>query len=169
MGSHLGSLFQKAKKLGLSTSFDMQWDPHEKWDLDVENILPYVDIFLPNAKELILLTQKRNLDEAIASIKEYANILAIKRGDKGSIVYCNGKLNELPSFLNLELVDAIGAGDSFNAGFIHKYISGGSMADCQKFGNLAGAISTMAAGGTSAFNSYEDFKAIAKQRFGIDI
>lgn len=169
MGSHLGSLFKKAKKLGLSTSFDMQWDPHEKWDLDAENILPYVDIFLPNEKELMLLTQKSNLDEAIDSVKEYVNILAIKRGDRGSIVYCDGKLNEMPSFLNLEFVDAIGAGDNFNAGFIHKYIAGGNMADCQKIGNLAGAISTMAAGGTNAYNSYEAFKAIAKQKFGIEI
>ena len=29
-----GLLFEKAKQFGLTTSFDMQWDPDEKWDLN---------------------------------------------------------------------------------------------------------------------------------------
>ena len=45
----LAMLFQRAKDLGLSTSLDTQWDPQEKWDLDMHAILPFVDVFLPNA------------------------------------------------------------------------------------------------------------------------
>ena len=44
----LTTLFRKAKELGLTTSFDPQWDPEEKWVLPLEELLPYVDIFLPN-------------------------------------------------------------------------------------------------------------------------
>ena len=169
MWDSLGDLFRKAKELGLTTSFDMQWDPQETWKLDIEDVLPFVDVFLPNEMELMLLTRKNNLDDAINAIKEYTNILVIKRGNQGSIVHCKDQLINLPAFLNDKVVDAIGAGDSFNAGFIYKFINGENIAECQKFGNLTGAISTTAPGGTAAFEDCNKFTRIAKERFGIDV
>jgi sugar/nucleoside kinase (ribokinase family) len=166
MWGSLGELFRRAKAHGLTTSFDMQWDPQETWKLDAADVLPHVDVFLPNETELMLLTGKNSLEEAIESVKEYTNILVIKRGNKGSLVYNNGELTELPAFLNRNVVDAIGAGDSFNAGFIYKFVNGSDIAECQKFGNLTGAVSTTAAGGTTAFQDYEQFKKTAKERFG---
>mgnify|MGYP001422112444 CR=1 FL=1 len=58
---------------------------------------------------------------------------------------------------------------SFPAGYIYKFINGHSVEECQKFGNLTGAVSTTAAGGTAAFENYEMFKKTAKERFGVDI
>jgi sugar/nucleoside kinase (ribokinase family) len=165
MWGSLGILFKRAKQLGLTTSFDMQWDPAETWDLDIEGVLPFVDVFLPNETELMFLTKKDNLDEAIQWIKKYTNILVIKRGNKGSMVYYQDQLTDLPPFLNEQVVDAIGAGDSFNAGFIYKFINGYSITDCQKFGNLTGAVSTTEAGGTAAFRDYERFRKTAQERF----
>ena len=66
----------------------------------------------------------------------------------------------------IRLVTAIGAGDSFNAGFIHKFLQGAAFAECQEFANLTGAVSTTAAGGTSAFLPYENFRKTAKDVFG---
>lgn len=169
MWGGLGKLFRRAKNMGLTTSFDMQWDPMETWKLDIPDVLPYVDVFLPNEQELILLTGKNTLNEAIDSVKKYTNILVIKRGNKGSMVHYKDQLSDLPPFLNKEVVDAIGAGDSFNAGFIFKFIEGKNMAECQKFGNLTGAVSTTAAGGTTAFENYEYFEKTAKEKFGIEI
>jgi sugar/nucleoside kinase (ribokinase family) len=169
MWNGLGELFKKAKKLGLTTSFDMQWDPLETWKLDIEDVLPNVDVFLPNENELMFLAGKDNLKDAIEAIKEYTNILVIKRGNKGSKVHFNNQLLDLPPFLNEQVVDAIGAGDSFNAGFIYKFINGNSIPECQKFGNLTGAVSTTAAGGTTAFKVYENFRNTAKEKFGIVI
>jgi sugar/nucleoside kinase (ribokinase family) len=166
MWGSLGELFRKAKAHGLTTSFDMQWDPKETWTLDAADVLPHVDVFLPNETELMLLSGKNSLEKAIESVKEYTNILVIKRGNKGSLVYNNGELTELPAFLNRNVVDAIGAGDSFNAGFINKFVNGSDIAECQKFGNLTGAVSTTAAGGTTAFQDYGQFKKTAKERFG---
>lgn len=169
MWGGLGKLFRKAKELGLTTSFDMQWDPQETWKLDIPDVLPYVDVFLPNETELMLLTGKNDLNEAIEFVKKYTDILVVKRGNKGSFVHCKDQLTDLPPFLNKQVVDAIGAGDSFNAGFIFKFINGGSIAECQKFGNLTGAVSTTAAGGTTAFGNYENFKKTARERFGVEI
>lgn len=159
----IGKLFRLAKEAGLTTSFDPQWDPEENWEIDLAEILPYVDIFLPNEAELLQLTAQPSWQAAIDTIKAFSNVVVIKRGRQGSVVAHQGEYLEQPPFLNREVVDAIGAGDSFNAGFIHQYIRQASMEYCQRFGNLAGAVSTTAAGGTAAFNN---FKEIAKEKFG---
>jgi len=100
---------------------------------------PMLTFSLPNEKELMFLTGKNTLNEAIESAKKYTDILVIKRGNKGSMVVSGEGLSDLPPFLNKNVVDAIGAGDSFNAGFIYKYIQGKDIAECQRFGNLTGA------------------------------
>lgn len=164
---HVGTLFKMAKEAGLSTSFDTQWDPQERWDMDFKSILPYVDVFLPNEKELLHLTRSESVVEAIEHIKEYVNHLVIKQGNKGSLAYFNGQTIFKPSFLNKNVVDAIGAGDSFNAGFVYKYYQKAPVEVCQEYGNLIGAISTTAAGGTGAFQSKEQVMSMAR-KFGYE-
>lgn len=163
------AVFKKAKDLGLTTSLDMQWDPAEKWDLDLENLLPLVDIFLPNEVELLAVTKSDSIDEAIKKLKPLINIMAIKMGNKGSRGITKYQDIIQKPFLNENVVDAIGAGDSFNAGFITSYLSGDTLHKCLKTGNLAGAVSTTGAGGTGAFDSYREFKNRARDIFGIDI
>ena len=159
-------LFRQAKKAGLTTSFDMQWDPEEKWDLNYEMILPFVDIFLPNEQELLFLTKENLLENAIKKISPFIKHLVIKMGNKGSLLVTGGKNTFKESYLNNNVVDAIGAGDSFNAGFIFKYINNHELAECQLFGNLMGAVNTTAAGGTAAFTSYKEIIKIAEEKFG---
>ena len=162
-------LFRTARTLGLTTSFDMQWDPREEWDLDFEEILPHVNVFLPNEKELICLSGKSDLNEAINSIKRYTDNLVIKRGNRGSMVCFKDEIVDRPAFINRSVIDAIGAGDSFNAGFIHKFIKGNTIPECQEFGNLTGAVSTTAVGGTAAFQDYDKFKKMARDIFGFTV
>jgi sugar/nucleoside kinase (ribokinase family) len=164
---NIGGLFKEAKNLGMTTSFDPQWDPYEKWDLDFNNILPYVDILLPNESELLKFTSKSNLEDAIEAIKQYTNILLVKRGNQGSVAVSKGSVISKPAYLNEEVVDAIGAGDSFNAGFIFKYLQNAPLEDCHQFGNLTGYISTTACGGIEAFTSGDDFVLSAQKRFGL--
>jgi sugar/nucleoside kinase (ribokinase family) len=162
----IGSLFKMAKSLGLTTSFDTQWDPEEKWDLDIQSVLPDVDVFLPNHQELLYLTKKATVVEALDYLSPIANTIAVKMSNKGSLVFSMGEKLQKHAFLNTKVVDAIGAGDSFNAGFIHKFIQKCPIEECQEFGNLTGAVSTTAAGGTTAFIDYNTVIKIAKDRFG---
>ncbi len=161
----VATLFQEAKKAGLTTSFDTQWDPDEKWELDIDNILPYVDVFLPNEKEMLQLTGKENLEDAINHIKNLVNVLVVKLGNKGSVSVHKGKTLFKPAFLNEGVVDSIGAGDCFNAGFIYKYIQQAPIETCQNFGNLIGYISTTASGGITAFDDIENAIKNAKELF----
>lgn len=155
---------------GVTTSLDPQWDPTEKWDFDYESILPYVNVFLPNETELKLITQSNCLDDAIQKIMPIINICVVKCGRKGSLLLRkNEEAKQLDAFINNDVIDAIGAGDSFNAGFIHTFVNGGTIENAQRYGNLMGAINTTAIGGTGAFSSKENLKEIAKRKFNQEI
>ncbi|RLD68856.1 MAG: carbohydrate kinase family protein [Bacteroidetes bacterium] len=158
-------LFKRAKNAGLTTSLDIQWDPDEKWDVDFEKLLPFVDVFLPNKEEIKAITGKNTVDEALEALGRYANIIAVKLGNEGSLGYLKGEKTKVPAFINHEVVDAIGAGDSFNAGFIYQYLNKVSLQKCLEYGNLTGAVNTTSSGGTGAFISFEIFREIAKNKF----
>lgn len=161
----LTDLFKRAKKLGLTTSLDPQWDVYEKWDCDWENLLPNVDVFLPNAEEIKNITKKTTVKEASGSIQSFANIIVVKEGIEGATIFYKDGLIEQPAFINHDFADAIGAGDSFNAGFISGFMYDRSLKECAELGAVCGAISTTKHGGTTAFTSADAIKKIALEKF----
>jgi sugar/nucleoside kinase (ribokinase family) len=50
-------------------------------------------------------------------------------------------------------VDSVGAGDSFDAGFIHRFLQGATPEECLEYADIAGAFSTTQEGGTEAFKN----------------
>ena len=178
---HLSSLFMQSGLLrdidlvldraaakGITVSLDTQWDPMETWQLDYKRVLPKITVFMPNETELKALTGAPDLESAIAEVLPYlGNAMLVKCGSKGSLlVYKDGSMKLLPAFLNTEVVDAIGAGDSCNAGFISAFVKGLPLEDCQVTGNLTGAVNTTAAGGTGAFTSLEHVREVCLEKFG---
>jgi sugar/nucleoside kinase (ribokinase family) len=151
----LTELFKKAKSIGLTTSLDPQWDPAEKWEINIRELLPYIDVFMPNITEFQLLTSTNSLKDGIALIKQFAPILmvVVKDGSNGAFGWNGVEWIHQPAILNENPVDCIGAGDSFNAGFIHRFTKGYSLKQCLEYGALTGAVSTTAAGGTGAFSN----------------
>ena len=162
----LYEIVKLVKDCGATLSMDVQFDPEETWEFDCAQILPLVDIFMPNEQELMAITRKDSVEEAIAVIRPYANVTVVKMGTRGSLVVTREQEHFLPAMLNKSVVDAIGAGDSYNAGFITGYVQGKDLETCQWLGNLTGAINTTAAGGTGAFSSKEAVCQAAQQYFG---
>ena len=163
------TLFKKAKSLGMTTSLDPQWDPQEKWDIDLGELLPYVDVFLPNAEELQKLTGTDNIDAALNSIKSYCNVVVIKNGVEGAVMWDKEKIVSQAAFLNENVKDAIGAGDSFNSGFIANYTHKKTLEECLEFAAITGAINTIESGGTKAFKSFDKVKETAYKKFNYKI
>jgi len=162
-------LFARAKVCGMTTSLDIQWDPNEKWDVDFGKLLPFVDVFLPNEKEIMAITNTNDIENAVAKLRDFAKTIVVKMGNKGSKAYSENKMIEAAPFLNTNVVDAIGAGDSFNSGFISQFIKKGPLTKCLDYGNIMGAINTTAPGGTSAFVSKTQILETAKTIFNFDI
>jgi len=178
---HLSSLFMQSGLLkdvdrildaaaanGVTVSLDTQWDPMETWKLDYKTVLPRVTVFMPNEKELQCLTGAASLEDAIQAVLPYlGSAMLLKCGSDGSwLIRKDGSRVHLPAFLNKEVVDAIGAGDSCNAGFVTAFVKGLPLEECQRTGNLTGAVNTTAAGGTGAFTSLEDVRNVCIGRFG---
>ena len=163
----LMKILELCKANGVTTSLDSQWDPAEKWDLDWKKVLPLVTVFMPNETELKFLTRSETLEEAIEKIRPYTNAAVIKCGSKGSILVRKGQPDrKQEALLNKNVVDCIGAGDSFNSGFLTRFAAGDDLARCQEYGNTTGAVNTTAAGGTTAFTNREDVERIGRERFG---
>jgi sugar/nucleoside kinase (ribokinase family) len=162
----LAGLFKRARKLGLTTSMDTQWDPEENWDLELEDVLPHLDFFLPNEDELLRLTGKPDLGTALQSVAHHETCFVIKRGKKGAIMFQNNKKTAVKSLPVINFIDSIGAGDSFNAGFIHAFLDGKNTKTCLAEGNRTAAVSTTAAGGVDGIISYRQVLEKAKQLEG---
>src|SRR5690606_19425307 len=165
---NLVRLFSRARQFGLTTSLDPQWDPSEQWDLELNQVLAVTDIFLPNRRELELLTGASGISNALTRIEE-GHVIVVKDGKEGATLWDHGKIITQRSFFNENVVDSIGAGDSFNAGFIHKYLLGEPLHQCLRFACLTGAINTTAPGGTAAFSDFDSVKETAREAFGISI
>jgi sugar/nucleoside kinase (ribokinase family) len=143
-------LFRLAKEAGLSTSLDTNDDPDGRWERDVLDVLPWVDVLLPNENEACLLARMNDPMLALDFLAKKVRLVVMKRGEKGAIVRRGSETFEAPS-PRVAAVDTIGAGDSFDAGFLHQFIRSAKVEECLRYGNRTGALSTTRSGGTEAF------------------
>src|SRR5262249_33236216 len=145
----VAELFRLAKETGLTTSLDTNDDPEDKWEVDAE-VFKYVDVLLPNESETCRLAKINDAELALKELSKLVPLVVMKCGEKGAVARRgNSKLSAQP--FSVEAVDTIGAGDSFDAGFLHQFVRGAGLEECLRFGNLTGALSTTRSGGTEAF------------------
>lgn len=143
-------VFREAKKAGLSTSLDTNDDPEDRWSPDVQLLFKYVDIFLPNEREAKKITQLDDLDRAAEVLSQKVPVLVIKRGSQGAVAWA-GKQKYVSYAPAVDVADHVGAGDSFDAGFVHQFIRGAKVEECLKYANVVASLSVTRAGGTEAF------------------
>jgi sugar/nucleoside kinase (ribokinase family) len=147
---HIADLFRAAKNKGLSTSLDTNDDPQDKWGGDLMAVLPFVDILLPNEREAAKIAGTNDLEQAITKLSQICGLVVVKRGSKGAVA--RNSIGEWRrEGIRVRSLDPVGAGDSFDAGFIHRYLQGATPEECLEFADIAGAYSTTGEGGTEAF------------------
>jgi sugar/nucleoside kinase (ribokinase family) len=146
----VAELFQGMKSKGLTVSLDTNDDPDDRWDSDLREILRHVDVFLPNEREACKAAGTDDLQAAIRKLSEWVPLLVVKLGKQGAIALRDGeRISGAP--LQVMPVDTVGAGDSFDAGFLYEFVRGSDLQKCLASGNRAGALSTTRPGGTEAF------------------
>jgi len=144
---HYPEILRKLKAHGATISLDTNWDPEEKWDC-IGNILPLVDVFLPNEGEARAISGEPDIHRAIRKLREQVPVLVLKRGGDGASVYTRDEEFHVP-VLPVKVIDAVGAGDSFDGGFIYGFLNGCSLEECARIGCICGGLNTRAAGGTA--------------------
>jgi sugar/nucleoside kinase (ribokinase family) len=150
----IADLFRQAKSKGLTTSLDTNDDPEDRWGEDLLEVLRSVDIFFPNEREAKKIARTSDLSEAIARLAQLCPQVVVKLGADGALLREGTKEWRAPA-MQLASIDPVGAGDSFDAGFIHRFLAGAGPEQCLRYANLAGAYSTTREGGIEAFRDHE--------------
>ena len=153
-GLHAGivDLLRYLKGAGLTISLDTNDDPANLWRYPLYEVLPFVDVFLPNESEICRMAGGSELDQAMQKFSGKVPMIVVKRGRQGCRVMHDGGIADYPG-VTVNPVDTIGAGDSFDAGFLCAYSKGMDIATCARAGNISGALSTLSTGGTEAFRN----------------
>ena len=162
MRPNVPDLFRRLKANGLTISLDTNDDPEGRFEDDLYNVLELVDVFLPNQREACRIARTGDLEIALRKLSGIVPLLVVKVGAQGAIAIRADERIESGA-VSVELVDPVGAGDSFDAGFLHAYLRGCSLGDCMTAGNAAGALCATRAGGTEAFVDREHRETFLRQ------
>ena len=100
----------------------------------VEN---HVDILFANESEILSLYQVDNFDDALQRVWKHAEVAALTRSEKGSVVVNGKEVHVIDAVKGVNVVDTTGAGDAYAAGFLYAYTQGRDLKAC---GRLGGAM-----------------------------
>jgi sugar/nucleoside kinase (ribokinase family) len=148
----LPAVLAELRARGVTTSLDTNWDPAELWT-GVEACLPHLDLLLPNGQEALAIARALDHDPADAlgaasSLARRGPTVVVKDGAAGGFaVTPDGAVVHAPG-LTVDVVDTIGAGDGFDAGFLAAWLDGRPLAEAVRWGAVAGSLSTRGVGGT---------------------
>jgi len=121
----------------------------------LSELLPFVDVFLPNENEARAIGGTGDLDIALEYLAASSKIVVLKRGADGASLRAKDRTISVPS-LPVEVADTVGAGDSFDAGFLYGYLSHWDLEKSLKFAAVCGALSAQKRGGTDGQPALED-------------
>jgi len=142
----LPNLFRRAHSFALTTSLDTNYDPSEQW-LGFDELLSVTDIFLPNKTEALSITKLNDIRSAAKQLANKSKLIAIKLGADGALASHEDSITHSDS-ISVNVVDTVGAGDSFDAGFMYGYLNNWKLEKSLRLACVCGALSTQRAGGT---------------------
>ncbi|MBL8092627.1 MAG: carbohydrate kinase family protein [Anaerolineales bacterium] len=153
------ALFDAAHARGAAVSMDCQEHNVRLTDPRVVEALTRVDLFLPNAAEATRLTEADSVDSAGRLLQRVTPCVVIKDGASGAGLWRGGRAWHAPA-LPVTPIDTTGAGDVFNAGFLTAWMSGAEPAECLRWGNVCGGLSTQGHGGAASAPTRERVEGV---------
>lgn len=141
-----------ARQRNRSVSLDPSWDSNLIADPAFFERTRGVDVFLPNLEEARALTACGSVEAALERLAQHFPVVAIKCGADGALLSMDGRVFRCAS-PSVEVVDTTGAGDAFNAGFLHAWLDGSGGEQCLAAGIAAGTASVQAVGGTGSLQN----------------
>jgi sugar/nucleoside kinase (ribokinase family) len=146
---------------GITVSADFGWNPdvpaHE-----MSSILEHLQFIFPNELEASALTGCKSVRRSLEKLAEWVPVPVITLGDKGAVLLANGVVHSQPAMLQT-LVDATGAGDAFNGGFLHAFLRRWDWDNCLRAGNICGGMAVSQPGGSKGLPSRSTFRRLMKE------
>lgn len=148
-GQPTANVLKKAQELGVTTALDTCWDSKGNWMKLLEPCLEYVDYIVPSIEEARMCTGKHDpADVAKVFMDKGVKTVALKMGDQGCYIKSADVELSIPIY-KVDAIDALGAGDSFAAGFLAGIVNGWDLERTGKFANATGAFCVTALGATT--------------------
>lgn len=155
------AILRKFRKRGLTISADIGWNPGVLKSPQLIPLLGELLFTFPNELEAKKMTGAGTVEGAAMKLARRVHVPVIKLGRDGSLAVRDGKLLRMKS-IRTRSVDATGAGDAFNGGFLHGYLAGWPLEDCMRAGNVCGALATTRPGGSSAIPTPAKLRALMR-------
>ncbi len=162
---HWVEILARAKQLGMTVSLDTNWDPAERWDHDLERAYPYIDVLLPNEQEAMYLSGMDSYGAAITNLRQRVPLLVVKRDIAGAVAWQGEREFAQSVFEANEGGDGIGAGDSFDAGFLAGWLNGLPLAGCLSLACECGRGVAGGVGGIAGQPVQSDFSVLQAEAF----
>jgi 2-dehydro-3-deoxygluconokinase len=143
---------QQEVTVSLDLNLRLQLWSLERARMTLIPLLAEVDIVLGTDEELLALSGRPTLDDALAMIAAHGpSVVVAKRGPRGAVALAGGKRSDHPGFVPPAVVDEVGAGDGFAAGFVSAYLRGAPVEEALRHGNLVGAAAVTVADDVSGY------------------
>jgi sugar/nucleoside kinase (ribokinase family) len=163
-------LFREARARGLTTSIDTQFPATpltRPWLPAMDDILPYVDVLFVDEREARDLTDREDVAEAAAILRNAGPAtVVVKQGSDGARVFAGGVVLYQPAVQVAPLVDSIGAGDAFDAGFLLGLLEGWPLERCARFAAVTAGFSVGGIGGSAAMPKRAQVEGFMARRTG---
>ncbi|MFD7709227.1 carbohydrate kinase family protein [Streptomyces sp. NPDC059785] len=161
LAAALSEVFTRAHEAGATTSLDTNDDPSGRWDRELlDPVLKVTDHLLPNAAEARALTGEDRLATAAGALARLGPLVVVKDGGDGALAVDGVRTLRTPA-VPVEPVDTVGAGDSFDAGFVAATLRGLDLPSALAFAAACGSLSTRGHGGTAAQPTWDEALAAA--------
>ena len=115
----------------------------------MNQFLEHTDILLINETELLMLTKRDTLEDAVNMISDMVEILVVKRSTDGSYIKKGDEEYNINIF-PVDAIDTTGAGDAYNAGFLYGLLNDYTLRESGIIGSFIAAKSTTKSGATEA-------------------
>ena len=161
------AILRQAKALGLTTSFDPNSDPSQRWNGKIDSVLSHVDVLFVNEREAIKLTSTTTAKAALRALGKRVPCAVVKRGARGAMAIHSKEFFNDAGF-RVKAIDTTGAGDSFDAGFMSAYLRKASLPQCLRIGNACGALSATSIGGTAGQPTQTQLRQFLRSNTSLD-
>lgn len=168
-GPNVSRLFRAAREAGTITALDVVISDAQASRRELEQVLPWTDLFLPNADEARQLTgldDPRRQAEAFAALG--AKAVVITCGERGAVLLEENTRLRAEAFA-LPCVDGTGSGDAFAAGYLDGLLQDQPPGRCLEIGSALGASCVRSPGATTGvFDREELERFLSGQRLHIE-
>lgn len=141
----------KAAANGTHIYADVGWDPTQQWSTDLLDQLALCHAFLPNETEAMAYTRTGSAVAALGALSESVPVVVVTRGGDGALAVdqTTGEYADVPA-VDVDVLDATGAGDVFGASFVTASLGGWPLEERLRFAVLAAGLSVRRHGGALA-------------------